>query len=140
MVIARVEALIAGFPMKDALERRLLYAEAGADAILIHSKAETADEVLEFAIAWDRLVDRDVPLAVVPTTYTDVLAAIERDGTSSAIEPVLSPVGEMFDLVGMEKLDREERELCAEANAVRHAASTADRPPELLAGNSDRRS
>lgn len=38
MVIARVEALIAGVGEKEALKRASAYANAGADAIFIHSK------------------------------------------------------------------------------------------------------
>lgn len=64
-VVARVEALIAGWPMEEALSRAATYADAGADAILIHSKRSTADEVLEFRREWgDRL-----PVVIVPTMY-----------------------------------------------------------------------
>ena len=48
MVIARVEALIAGWGMKEALKRATAYAESGADAILIHSKKRDNKEILEF--------------------------------------------------------------------------------------------
>jgi len=48
MVIARTETLIAGWGMEEALQRATAYADAGADAILIHSKAPTAAEVTEF--------------------------------------------------------------------------------------------
>ena len=54
MVIARTEALIAGWGMEEALQRTHAYADAGADAILIHSKAPTAVEVMEFARRWSR--------------------------------------------------------------------------------------
>jgi phosphoenolpyruvate phosphomutase len=67
VVIARLESFIAGAGLDDALARASDYAEAGADAILVHSKAETPDEVIAFARRW-RLLDR-TPLVAVPTTY-----------------------------------------------------------------------
>jgi len=51
-VIARVEALIAGWGIPEALKRADAYYNAGADAILIHSKQSTANEVLEFMAEW----------------------------------------------------------------------------------------
>jgi len=68
MVIARTEALIAELGMKEALQRANAYENAGADAILIHSKKETPDEVLEFSELWKG----SIPLVVVPTTYPTV--------------------------------------------------------------------
>ncbi len=65
MVIARVEALIAGWGQEEAQIRAHKYAEAGADAILIHSKSSDPGEVLEFINNWDL----DVPLVLVPTNY-----------------------------------------------------------------------
>ena len=53
MVIARVEALIAGWGQEEALRRAHAYVEAGADAILIHSKSSVPDEIVSFAKAWD---------------------------------------------------------------------------------------
>jgi len=64
-VVARVEALIAGWGMDEALERAEAYRAAGADAILIHSKRSQPDEVLEFAGKWHGRS----PLVVVPTRY-----------------------------------------------------------------------
>ena len=49
VVIARTEALIAGWGMEEALHRGRAYADAGADMVLIHSKSKTPDEVLTFA-------------------------------------------------------------------------------------------
>ena len=68
MIIARTEALIAELGMKEALQRANAYENAGADAILIHSKKETPDEVLEFSELWKG----SIPLVVVPTTYPTV--------------------------------------------------------------------
>ena len=51
-VVARCEALITGLGMGEALYRAEAYREAGADAVLVHSKQATADEILEFMAAW----------------------------------------------------------------------------------------
>ena len=64
-VVARVEALIAGWSMDEALRRAHTYADAGADAILIHSKRSTADQVLEFT----RQFEERLPVVIVPTMY-----------------------------------------------------------------------
>jgi phosphoenolpyruvate phosphomutase len=74
-VIARVEALIAGASMEEALGRAELYREAGADAVIIHSKRTSADEVLDFARRWHRRL----PVIVIPTTYPDLTLAQARD-------------------------------------------------------------
>ena len=68
MIIARTEALIADLGMKEALQRANAYENAGADAILIHSKKNTADEIIEFSELWKG----NIPLVVVPTTYPTV--------------------------------------------------------------------
>ncbi len=64
-IVARTEALISGRGLGEALRRAEAYHAAGADAILIHSKAKTADEVLAFAAEWAGRC----PLILVPTTY-----------------------------------------------------------------------
>jgi phosphoenolpyruvate phosphomutase len=64
-VVARVEALIAGWGLKEALRRAEAYHEAGADAILIHSKESVADEILAFTKEW---ANRS-PVVIVPTKY-----------------------------------------------------------------------
>jgi phosphonopyruvate hydrolase len=65
LVVARTEALIAGLGEEEALRRGGAYVEAGADAILIHSKQKTPDEILAFCRAWPGRV----PLVLVPTSY-----------------------------------------------------------------------
>ena len=64
-VIARVEALIAGWGLDEALRRAEAYHAAGADGILIHSKRSSPDEILAFAREWANRA----PLVIVPTTY-----------------------------------------------------------------------
>ncbi len=66
-VIARTEALISGLGVDEALARTHAYADAGADAVLIHSKIKTNEQVLEFLARWEGRL----PVVVVPTTYPD---------------------------------------------------------------------
>ena len=81
-IVARVEALIAGWDMSEALRRAERYHQAGADAILIHSKASQAHEVLEFAREW---AGRS-PLVIVPTTYYSTpIEVFEKAGISLVI-------------------------------------------------------
>lgn len=68
MIIARVEALIAGLGMQEALNRASAYEKAGADAILIHSKKNTPNEIFEFVDSWEG----NLPIIVIPTTYNSV--------------------------------------------------------------------
>jgi phosphoenolpyruvate phosphomutase len=68
MIIARTEALIAEKGMDEALKRANAYENAGANAILIHSKKNTANEIFEFADKWKG----KIPLVVVPTSYPSV--------------------------------------------------------------------
>jgi phosphoenolpyruvate phosphomutase len=73
MIIARCESLITGAGQNDALERVEAYVRAGTDAVLIHSKAKTPDEIFLFCEAYRQLpLERHVPLVVVPSTYSQV--------------------------------------------------------------------
>jgi phosphoenolpyruvate phosphomutase len=65
VVIARTEAFIAGAGVEEALRRAHRYIDAGADAILMHSKSRYPDEVLTFLSQWELRA----PVVVVPTTY-----------------------------------------------------------------------
>jgi phosphoenolpyruvate phosphomutase len=71
MVIARIESLVLGAGLDDALERASAYIEAGADGIMIHSCAPEPDEILAFADHFAAF-PRRVPLVVVPSTYNSV--------------------------------------------------------------------
>jgi phosphoenolpyruvate phosphomutase len=64
-IVARVEALISGWGMDEALKRAEAYHKAGADGILIHSKRRDADEILTFLDEWAERC----PVVIVPTTY-----------------------------------------------------------------------
>ena len=67
-IIARVEALISGIGMEEALKRAYAYEKAGADLILIHSKKISPEEIFEFSESWKG----SSPLVVIPTTYYSV--------------------------------------------------------------------
>jgi phosphoenolpyruvate phosphomutase len=159
MVISRTEALIAGWGMEEALRRAAAYADAGADAILIHSKAPTAVEVTEFARRWSR----DIPLVVVPTTYAstplqvleaagfkmiifanhpiraaitamkETLALLRREGTASLLDPRIASLEEVYGLVGVTELQAAEQEfLPIGAESVRAIILAAGFEPGLL--------
>ena len=134
-VIARTEALIAGHGMGEALDRAGAYAEAGADAVLIHSKEKTPDQIIEFAGRWTH----PAPLVAVPTTYDTITAAelgklgyriviFANHGLRASIRAVegayarllaagracvlrdeIVTLQDVFDLVGVKNLDELER-------------------------------
>jgi len=80
-IVARVEALIAGWGMEEALRRAEAYRVAGADAILIHSKLSKADEILTFAREWARRL----PLVIVPTKYYSTPTEVFRNSGISTV-------------------------------------------------------
>lgn len=81
-VVARIEALIAGWGLDEALKRGRAYAKAGADAILIHSKKSNADEVLAFMKSWEH----ECPVVIVPTMYFNTpTSEFEKAGVSLVI-------------------------------------------------------
>lgn len=82
IIIARVEALIAGQGVDSALRRAQAYADAGADAVVVHAKA--FDLLEEFLAVWDGRC----PLVAIPTLYNHVsLAELERHGYRVVIFP-----------------------------------------------------
>jgi phosphoenolpyruvate phosphomutase len=81
MVVARVEALIAGWGMKEALARAEAYHEAGADAILMHSALTNPSEILEFKAEWGGRL----PVVIVPTKYYSAPTEIFRQAGISVI-------------------------------------------------------
>lgn len=137
VVIARTEALIAGFGEDEALRRGEAYVDAGADAVLIHSKKKTPDEILSFCRAWKGRV----PLVIVPTSYPQLsfaeVAALEKvgmiicgnhairaavssmrrtfsrilkDGGIIGVEEEIAPVSDVFALQGDTKMRSLEKE------------------------------
>ena len=71
MIIARIESLIAGHSIEEALERADAYVKAGADGIMIHSKNKSGEDIHEFITRF-RQVHHRIPIVVVPTTYDHV--------------------------------------------------------------------
>jgi phosphoenolpyruvate phosphomutase len=105
MVIARTEALIAGWGQEEALKRAEAYAEAGADAVLIHSKSKKFDELRAVYKAWSGRV----PLVVVPTIFDQTTAAeMEEAGVKIIIyanQPVRAAIRAMRDTLDLIKQD-----------------------------------
>ena len=144
VVVARVEALIAGHGMAAALERGETYRKAGADAVLIHSSKKNAAEILEFKKEWgDRL-----PLVIVPTKYyttpteafreagfkiviwanhlmrsalTTMQATakqIFQDQSLINVEEKVAPLAEVFRLQGEPELEQAEKAYLPRGGAV----------------------
>jgi phosphoenolpyruvate phosphomutase len=134
LIIARTEALIAGWGMDEALKRGRLYADAGADMVLVHSKSKDPKEVVDFAAQWDR----KTPLVCVPTTYAttpyevlagagyrviifanhglraaikamrEALGRIYREGHASAADELIVSLPEVYELIGVPEMKRSE--------------------------------
>lgn len=68
MIIARTEALIAGLGVEEALQRAKAYENAGADALIIHSKKKTPDEVFQFCKSYKG----KLPIIIIPTSYPSI--------------------------------------------------------------------
>ena len=157
-IVARVEALIAGWDLGEALRRAEAYAEAGADAILIHSKLNKPDQILAFASEW---ANRK-PLVIVPTKYYStplevyqraeismliwanhmirasvagmqtVAENILRDSTPSNVEDHIAPIDELFRLQGAAELQLAERRYFGDTRkATRAIVLAASRGHEL---------
>jgi len=136
LVIARVEALIAGWGIAEALDRAARYVEAGADCILIHSKSKSSDEIVEFVKAWNF----KTPLVLVPTTYPDlteekilslgkvrmviyanqvfraavkaeeeILMEIRRARGAHTVGEMMVPVTHLFELQGVPRMKEQEK-------------------------------
>jgi phosphoenolpyruvate phosphomutase len=81
-VVARIEAFILGLGLNEALARAHTYSSAGADAILVHSKLPSADQILTFMSQWKE----NCPVVIVPTTYYQTPAEVfDRAGVSIVI-------------------------------------------------------
>lgn len=71
MICARIESLILEQGMEDALDRAFAFSEAGADAIMIHSRKKDPAEIFEFIDKF-RAKDKTTPIVVVPTSFNMV--------------------------------------------------------------------
>jgi phosphoenolpyruvate phosphomutase len=134
-VIARTESFIIGKGIKEALKRASAYRQAGADAILVHSKNETADEIIEFVNNWDKFY----PIIIIPTTYyktpvklynelgiriviwsnhmirasvyymQKIAKTVRQMNTVSSIENEIATIDELFRLQNLEELINAEK-------------------------------
>lgn len=128
VLIARVEALIAGHGVQAACDRADAYAEAGADAILIHSKDKSLREIEDFLASWQGR--GRTPLVAVPTLFPDytddelfakgfqmvilanhpmraavqameqTLDRLRHERKAAAVDPFIASVDHIFELVG----------------------------------------
>jgi phosphoenolpyruvate phosphomutase len=80
-VVARVEAFIAGWGLSEAVRRAEAYYRAGADAILMHSKISTADQILAFMQEWKNTC----PVVIVPTMYYSTPTSVFREAGVSLV-------------------------------------------------------
>ncbi len=78
MIVARIESLILGKGIDDALERARAYIDAGADGIVIHSKDKDPAEVLAFCQAYRTFSNR-ATLIAIPTTYNSITESELQD-------------------------------------------------------------
>ncbi|WP_442855181.1 isocitrate lyase/phosphoenolpyruvate mutase family protein [Bradyrhizobium sp. CCGE-LA001] len=138
VLVARTEAFIAGHGTDEALSRAHAYAEAGADAIIIHSRRSTADEILSFTRAWQNRL----PVVIIPTKYyrtpisvfhearvsaviwanqsmraatasmREVCHRIMAEQSTAGIEPGIATLEEVFELFKYDELARAEAEYC----------------------------
>ena len=134
VVIARTEALINGLGLEEALRRAKAYADAGADALLVHSKAASSQEVLSFTQAWKG----SIPLVVVPTMFPtasvselsqagfkiiifanqalraavaamrEQLKILRKEGRAEVIDGAIASLQEVYDLVGVNQFQLQE--------------------------------
>jgi phosphoenolpyruvate phosphomutase len=68
MIIARLESLIAGLPVSDALSRADTYVQAGVDGVMIHSKEKSGKDIQKFCGSFYAKYP-NIPIVLVPTTY-----------------------------------------------------------------------
>lgn len=141
-IVARVEAFIAGLGLKEALKRAEAYTEAGADAILIHSKKRNPEEIESFMKEWGNRH----PVVIVPTKYyatptqrfeelgiSTVIWAnhlirsaaqsmqktaekIKKDNSIINIEDKIAPIAEIFRLQGEDELRKAEKQYLPQLN------------------------
>jgi len=133
LIVARVEALIAGLGHDEALRRAATYEQAGSDAIVIHAKSRNDEEVVGVVLAWTG----SAPLVLIPTMYPwlqiqqlqplgnvrmviyanqglraamgateKAFRQIQHDGHAGGVEQWITPIDELLDL--QSQLSREE--------------------------------
>ncbi|PZE21674.1 phosphoenolpyruvate mutase [Paenibacillus xerothermodurans] len=134
-VVARVEAFITGWGLEEALRRAEAYRQAGADAILMHSKRADTLEIEAFMQEWGGRS----PVVIVPTKYyttptvkfqelgvnlviwanhnlrasidamKKISGQIMREHSLAHVEGVVTPLEEVFRLQGADELEMAEK-------------------------------
>lgn len=134
-VVARIEAFIAGWGLDEALKRAEAYSNAGADALLVHSKKSTAEDIFNFMNVWKDTC----PVVIVPTMYYNTpteefqkcgvsmviwanhllrssvkamqhtASQIYKDTAISSVENEIVPVKEVFRLQNADELKAAEK-------------------------------
>lgn len=143
LIIARIESLIAGTGLKDAIKRAEHYIEAGIDGIMIHSNEKNPKNLIHFAEKYNSICNKfgRRPLLVsVPTTYNnytekalidlgfniiihanhllrashqamkETAQIILNDSKSERVDKNITPVKEIFQFVGHDKITEQDRE------------------------------
>jgi phosphoenolpyruvate phosphomutase len=157
-LIARLEGFIAGWGLDEVLRRAEACYAAGADAVLVHSKKSTPDQVLAFAKEWQGRC----PIVIVPTTYystqVDVfeqagirmviwanhnvrtsIAAMQKttrrifeERSVQNVEDAIAPIKEVFRLQNADELmEAEERYLPRAPDSARAIVLAASRGSEM---------
>jgi phosphoenolpyruvate phosphomutase len=140
IVVARVEAFIAGYGVDEMLRRAEAYRQAGADAILAHSNKVVIDEIEMFMKEWDKRL----PVVTVPTKYyttpkqrfeelgisliiwgnhnlrasvnamQQLCRKLHREQSLQQIEHSIAPLEEIFRLQDVQELERAEKKYLPE--------------------------
>jgi phosphoenolpyruvate phosphomutase len=71
MIIARIESLILGKPVEEALNRAKIYVSAGADGIMIHSRNKSGEDAIDF-IRQFRKFNKKIPIVIIPTSFSHI--------------------------------------------------------------------
>lgn len=71
MIIARIESLILGKPVEEALNRAKIYVAAGADGIMIHSRNKSGEDAISF-IKEFRKLNKEIPIVIIPTSFSHI--------------------------------------------------------------------
>ena len=157
VIIARLEAFITGWGLEEALKRARAYRDAGADALFVHSKIETADQIRDFMAGWDG----PCPVVIAPTTYYKTDPKLFRDlGVSLVIwgnhmlrssitamqrsakelyasksplflEDEIVPVAEIFRLQDTDELREAERKYLPKKESAKAVILAASHGPEF---------
>ena len=159
-IVARIEALIAGWGIGEAIKRAEAYYKAGADAVLIHSSKNNANEIVKFNKEWNNRC----PVVIIPTTYyktptniykkagisiviwanhslrasikaiQDVTTHLYKKESLKGFENKISNINEVFKIAGNEELYQAEKKYLSEKrnyNAVVIAASKGEQLQHL---------